>query len=237
MREPLARINIIEDVYSHDAIFYSYIHLLSKGRSIIAERRVDKELLSIFSPVIQDRLTYNKSQGLMYRKGKSVIHITQASALAGEVSGIFLPVIAIPPSSFIIIEEPESQLHYSAHVLMGLTLVALASKYNNKIMLSTHSDLMVLILAYIKKYKPTKSQIIKLIKDMLNIQKISIKKKIISDLAEAVSQSKNLNINFYYYEFDKYTRIHKQNVDDIIKNISSLTDVIDSFASWALKLK
>lgn len=241
-KEPFLRTkDFMQSFYGSDILLYSYISWLSKGRAKIAER-IDndelKELINLFTSVLQGRLAYDKTQGLVYsRFGHSGVPIKWASALAGEVTGIFLPMLTAPPKSCIIIEEPESQLHYSAHILMALTLAGLSSKYNYRLIFSTHSDLLALTLAYIKDRKPNKEEIIKLAREMLKMQKIQIRKNLLEPLAEYASKANNLNIKFYYYGPTRDgVKVSEKKADEVIRSIPSLTDVIDNFASWALSL-
>jgi len=166
------------------------------------------------------------------------VPIKWASALAGEVTGLFLPILTTPPRSCIIIEEPESQLHYSAQVLMALALAGLSSKYGHKLIFSTHSDLFALTLAYLKEYKPSKEKIEELIETILKMQKIKVEKTSLRLLADAASKARNLNIKFYYYEPTSRNKIKvsEKSASEIIRSVPSLTDVYHKFASWALSL-
>ncbi len=237
-KEPFQRTRkFMQTLYGSDTLLYSYISWLSRGRAKIAEREYDEEVISLFGPVLQGKLVYDKTQGLLYKRLKSV-PIKWASALAGEVTGILLPILTAPSMSGIIVEEPESQLHYSAQVLMALALAGLSSEFNHKLVLSTHSDLFALVLAYIKKFKPSEEKIMMLAKEMLKIRELSIRSSPLKSLAKFASEAKKLNIKFYYYEPTKEgVKVFEKSASEMIKKVSSLTEVIEKFASWTLNLK
>jgi len=237
-KEPFLRTkDFMQSFYGSDILLYSYISWLSRGRAKLAEKEYDEKVIKLFKPVLQGELTYDKIIGLIYKGYRYSIPIRWASALAGEVTGILLPILATPSKSMIIIEEPESQLHYSAQILMALTLASLSSEYNHKLVFSTHSDLFALVLAYIKKYKPSEEEIKELIRKILKMQKIRVTKTLLEPLAKATLKAKDLEINFYYYEPTKEgVKVSKKDASEIIKRVPSLTDVIDEFASWALSL-
>ena len=238
-KEPFLRTkDFMQTFYGSDILLYSYISWLSKGRAKVAEKMYDKGLISLFTPVLQGKLTYDKMQGLVYRRLRSDVPIKWASALAGEVTGILLPILTAPLNSGIIIEEPESQLHYSAQVLMTFALAGLSNEYDHKLIFSTHSDLFALILAYIKESKPNKEEIKKLAREILKMQKIRVEKSLLEPLAESASKAKDLNIKFYYYEPTREgVKVLEKSANEIIRSVPSLTDVIDKFASWALSLR
>ncbi len=224
-------------LYESDVVLHSYISWLSLGRSKIADGSYDKEAIELFLPVLQGRLTYERAKGLFYSTGACAVPMNSASALAGEVAGILLPVLSTRPRSRIIIEEPEAQLHYAAQLLMGLTLAALASKYEHQVVFSTHSDLIVLILAYIKIHRPSSEKIRELIERLLEMQRVPVEGGPLELLSEYAARAGDLDIRFYYYKPEKEgVEVSEVPADELTKHIPSLTDVIDILLEWALGL-
>jgi len=246
-REPFFRTEILEDYYMFDILLYSYMSKLSSGRAKLSEGKYDKNIVQLFEPVIQGNLMFDKRSGeLKYKHwgfkeigdGDSVVvPIKWASALAGEVTGILLPILAVPDKSYIIIEEPESQLHYSAQVLMALALIGLSKRFNHRIAFSTHSDIFALTLAYVQEFKPSKDKVLELIKKLLEMQNICVDDSNLEPLAKAVSENTDIDIRFYYYEpTPSGVRVSERNSLDILKDVPGITDVVNILVTWAMSL-
>ena len=243
-REPIERAEkfkeFVDSFCSSDVLLYSYITWLSRGRlNLIEKINLKSKILNLFRPILQGDLVYEDSFGIAYKSKKCRynVPVKWASALASEVAGILLPLLTVPPKSMLIIEEPESQLHYSAQVLMALTLLGLSAEFNHKLVFSTHSDVIVLVLAYFAKYKPNKKEIENLVRSMFKIQKIKATKDLLNPVVEAAVKAKNLKVNFYYYELvGRRVVVSKKEASEIIRRIPTFTDVVDEFANWALSL-
>ena len=165
------------------------------------------------------------------------VSIRFASASAGEIAGILLPILAIPDKSCIIIEEPESQLHYSAQVLMALAMIGLSNHFNHRIAFSTHSDIFALTLAYVQEFKPSKDKVLELIKKLLEMQNICVDDSNLEPLAKAVSENTDIDIRFYYYEpTPKEVKVSERKSFEILKDVPGITDVVNILATWAMSL-
>ncbi len=237
--EPYLWDKLIE-IYRNNLPFYSYIYHLSKGRALLLSNNINKELVKIFHPVLQGELIFDRTtKRLRYKKWNTVdVPINYASALAGEVSGIMLPFLSIPTNSCLIIEEPEAQLHYSAQILMALVLYGLSKKFNHKIIFSTHSDVFAITLAYLKELDYNENTICKLIQKLLEVQGIKVEVEKIMPLVKAVSQVKDFDIKFYYYEPkpDGTVEVLEKPAKEILKEVPGITVITDILASWALNL-
>jgi|GEM_PF-2856452 hypothetical protein len=246
-REPFLRREIIEEYYGFDIPLYPYMSKLSSGKAKLSEGKYDKNMVQLFEPVIQGNLIFDKRSGeLKYKRwsfkeiddrNPVVVPIKWASALAGEVTGVLLPILSTPYSSYLIIEEPESQLHYSAQVLMALTLIGLSSVFGHKIAFSTHSDVLTLTLAYIQEFKPNENKVLELIKKLLEMQNIYVDESNLKPLAKAVSEAKNVDVRFYYYgPTPSGVRVFEKKSLEIMKDVPGITDVVNILASWAMRL-
>lgn len=237
--EPYLWHELIE-IYKNNLPFYSYIYHLSKGRGQLLSDKANKGLVNIFNPVLQGELMFDRTtKRLRYKKWNTVdVPINYASALAGEVSGIMLPILSIPSNSYLIIEEPEAQLHYSAQILMGLVLAGLSRGFNHKIIFSTHSDVFAITLAHLKELDYDENAIGKLIRELLEVQGIEVDDEKVMLLAKAVSQAKDLDIRFYYYEPkpDGTVEVSEISAKDILREVPGITIITDILASWALSL-
>lgn len=246
-REPFLRTEIIEDYYGFDTPLYPYMSKLSSGRAKLSEGKYDKNMVQLFEPVIQGNLMFDKRSGeLKYKRWSFkeiddrdpvVVPIKWASALAGEVTGVLLPILSVPYNSYLIIEEPESQLHYSAQVLMALTLIGLSNVFGHKIAFSTHSDVLTLTLAYIQEFKPNENKVLELIKKLLEMQNICVDEINLKPLAKAVSEAKNVDVRFYYYEpTPSGVRVFEKRSSEIMKDVPGITDVVNILTSWVMSL-
>lgn len=224
-------------IYEDNLLFYSYIRHLSVGRKRLL-RNTYGRVIKLFAPVLQGELFFDEiTKKLRYHKwGIPDVEISKASALAGEVTGILLPILSIPSNSYVIIEEPEAQLHYSAQILMGLVLMGLAKEFNHKIIFSTHSDILALTIAYLKEHEYDESAIMHLIGELLKVQEITVENDNIRHLATAVSRIKDINLQFYYYKPrpDGTTTVIKEDPKNILKEVPGITIITDILASWAL---
>ena len=244
LREPFLRRDIFEDYYEFDMPLYSYMSKLSSGRAKLSEGNYEKEIVQLFNPILQGNLEFDKRLGeLRYKRwgceesGEVDVSIRFASASAGEIAGILLPILAIPDKSCIIIEEPESQLHYSAQVLMALAMIGLSNHFNHRIAFSTHSDIFALTLAYVQEFKPSKDKVLELIKKLLEMQNICVDDTNLEPLAKAVSENTDIDIRFYYYEpTPKEVKVSERKSFEILKDVPGITDVVNILATWAMSL-
>jgi len=236
------------EYYKSNIILYSYLSRLERGRKAFSEGKYDDMIIKVFRPILQGDLWFDaQTRELRYRrwgfeelyKVRKQIDVSMkwASALSSEVAGIFLPILDAPINSCILIEEPESQLHPSAQILMALGFVALSKLYRNKIVVSTHSDIFAYTLACAKVLKLDKEKVLELIGRILEMQGIRAKDEDIEALAEAASRDIDINVVFYYYEpTAKGVNVVKKTAQDIMSGVSGITEIIDILASWAMKI-
>lgn len=247
VEDPVRKHKIFQDLYEDDFHFYSYMARLSLGRGAFIKRNLSNDqadLLKLFSLVLQGDLSYNSMEGLLYRKkgSKTWVRIRLASALASEVTGLILPLLTLPPKSFVIIEEPEAQLHYAAQILTALCLVGLANRFNQKILISTHSDLMVLVLACYSLFKIEIGKVTSFVKELLKLQGFKRISKswyevLLSFLPHDNQSTKNFQVNFYYYEPQKdQTIVKRLSPEEILKKVPSITESTDALARWIFSL-
>ena len=227
--------------YENLPIFNSYIQKINKGIETIAENKTDKEKnLNLFAALMQGSLEYDSVyKKLRYKRwgcpAKSDVPIKFSSALASEMVGILLPIINSPERSLIIIEEPESQLHISAQILLGMVFVALINEFKHKIIIGSHSDILVLTLAYLKELEYDEKIIFNLIKKLFKQQNISIKKEQVDQLVKSVIKSKDFDLKFFYYNNTKCkVDAIPKSPQEITSNVTGITEIVELLADWAL---
>jgi len=232
-----------------NAILYSYTSKLERGRNRFSKGKYDDTIIKIFRPILQGDLRFDEeTRELKYRRwgfeefykihGQVYIPMKWVSALSSEVSGILLPILDIPSNSCILIEEPESQLHPSAQVLMALGLVALSKLYGHKIIVSTHSDIFAYTLACVNVLKPDKEHVLELIRRILEMQGIKARDEDIEPLAETVSRDIDNKVLFYYYQpTARGVNVIKKTAQDIMyRSVPGITDTLNILVSWAMNL-
>jgi len=238
----------LESYRESDAILYSYISHLYRGRNQFSSSERNDTLIELFKPVLQGELRFDQGTRLVrYERwgferlsgiyGPVQVPLRFSSALASEVAGILLPILALPKGSLILIEEPESQLHVSAQVLMALSLMGLAKLYGHRIVFSTHSDILAYVLAALSVLKPRKDDLVKVVRKMLEMQGIQPSDEDLEPLAEAASKSVDVRVAFYYYRpTEEGVRVVAKSPEDIMASVEGITDTIDVLTSWAVNL-
>ena len=214
--------------------------IIPKGASSerIADLLVAQGLISVFEPVLQGSIYFDSvTRRVRYSRWSGAdVPIEFASALAGEVTGIVIPLLTAPHHSMVIIEEPETQLHYSSQILMAFALAALAKMLGHRIALSTHSDVLAVSLAYLSTLKIDKESLTRLVEDILKLQGIEGAGEKTKKLVEAVASEERLDIRFYYFEPkpDGSTNVVEKKPIEILREVPGATQAIDKLAEWAL---
>ncbi len=211
----------------------SALNALARGRSkVLRGELLEKEklLLRASVPLLQGKLVGSR-ETLYYSDWRNVsVRLTDSSALAGEISSLLLELLSAMPSSVLaLIEEPESQLHPSAQVLMSLLLVALRS-LSIKSVVTTHSDLIALTLAELYVHRPNEEELQELIHKMSLVSEGS---KELSKLVSKALRSFKLKI----YSFNAEGKVEEVGPESILdKEIPSITKVLDELTEWVAGL-
>ncbi|WP_290705048.1 AAA family ATPase, partial [Ferroplasma sp. Type II] len=141
---------ILEDLsVLKSAPFSSYFKWLDAGRERLNNNQ--NELINLFNFIINGEIkSDSNTNALKYFFGDNKsVDIVLSSAMVEEITGLMLPIISSNDKDLIIIEEPEAQLHISTQIIMGILLVALVKKKDIKIIFSTHSDTLVIVMNYL----------------------------------------------------------------------------------------
>ncbi|MGC9124029.1 MAG: hypothetical protein ACP5IB_08205 [Thermoplasmata archaeon] len=214
--------------------FWSYFKLMDREIMHLEDEKND--VRDLFIPVLGGHVKLDKANQYIkyeYATGKYV-SIGLSSAMVGEISGIMLPLLSMGENEVILIEEPEAQLHYSSQVLIGLILIAISKIKNSKIIITTHSDILPLIINQVLSENPSKEQIFKLIKKIIKTNKKTIN-KYIDNLADKVAINKeDFKINYYYFKPNE--DVIKINNKDLEKCIPGLTEVYEELLNWSYEV-
>ncbi|EQB73148.1 MAG: hypothetical protein AMDU4_FER2C00094G0004 [Ferroplasma sp. Type II] len=210
------------------APFSSYFKWLDAGKEKLNSDQ--NELISLFNFIINGEIkSDSNTNALKYFFGDNKsVDINLSSAMVEEITGLMLPIISSNDKDLIIIEEPEAQLHISTQIIMGILLVALAKKKDIKIIFSTHSDTLVIVMNYLLTQHIEKNDVQNLVKAIYNNQ---FSQDNLNDLINVFDDKKKIDIKFYSNKDDKFMLIDNK---DILKEIPGITDFIDRLFNWSI---
>ena len=183
------------------SVFQSWVSLA--GRSLIKFLPQESMKLDPFLP-LQGSISFDEgTRSMLYKDFKNkTVSMNYASAMTTEVSGLFLSYLSMDSRGLLVIEEPEAQLHPLAQITMALTLFALSS-LGFRLIFSTHSDLFGQIFFHLVKFKPSKKEIVNLIKIALPRQIVESQTDKINQFAQYISDGINkVIINAYFVDYD-----------------------------------
>lgn len=220
---------ILEDLsVLKSAPFSSYFKWLDAGREKLNNNQ--NELINLFNFIINGEIkSDSNTNALKYFFGDNKsVDIVLSSAMVEEITGLMLPIISSNDKDLIIIEEPEAQLHISTQIIMGILLVALVKKKDIKIIFSTHSDTLVIVMNYLLTQHVEKNDVQNLVKAIYNNQ---FSQDNLNDLINVFDDKKKIDIKFYSNKDDKFMLIDNK---DILKEIPGITDFIDRLFNWSI---
>lgn len=209
----------------------NYFEWVLESRKLI--NSAPSEFTELFELIIAGKLSYIEDTGALvynYTKDK-MIKLGLSSAMVEELSGLLLPLLSSSESELILIEEPEAQLHVSTQILMGLLLIAIAVQKKLKIVISTHSDLLALVVHYVLDLRPDEESLSSLIKEIIPYGKTEDSQ--ISWLAKTVSKmDKSTGSVSCFIESNGKSRILES--EELDTSIPSISSTVDSFYKWTI---
>lgn len=228
---------IPERDFSENQLYNNYEKWVQEGsRSLAKVSRTNSFKLLKFL-AIQGSLAYDaKGKKLRYKdfRGKEV-DINYASAMANELAGIMLVDLSFDANGLIIIEEPESQLHPLAQIMMAFTLIAMAID-GDRIIFSTHSDIIGQILYQVFDLHPKKDDIVSLFSKVLPKTIFNRYSEQFHSFAEKIHTGiENLKTDTYFIDYNG--DITPFSFSDLGSNIPGITDqVYSNLANWVFNL-
>ena len=129
--------------------FLSLYESIARGyKGLLRGERVAVEMLEIFKPLLMGKLRVEPGE-LVYEFNGDGVPLKFASALAAEASAFMLAAAGLALDNaeerWLLIEEPESQLHPSMQAVAAAVVLHLAST-GTRIVATTHSDLFAVTL-------------------------------------------------------------------------------------------
>lgn len=209
----------------------NYLEWAIEGKKLI--NNAPEEFIGLFEPILGGKISYLEESGALvynYSKGEGV-NLGLSSAMVEELAGILLPLLSASESELILIEEPEAQLHVSTQILMGLLLIAIAAQKNLKIVISTHSDLLALVIHYVLELRPEEESLISLIKSLLpDANKGSHQMRWLASAITNMNRRTD-SISCFIEQNGKSRIIGREELDKSVPGISS---TVDSFYKWTV---
>ncbi len=115
--------------------------------------------------------------------------------------------------------------------MVALFLASLPKLCKCKVVASTHSDLLAIMLSQLSVLKPNKKQIESLLKELLPYISEGVE-----DLAEVVAEASQ-SLDLRIYEFTREGLVSPVKPEDVLsKSVPGITEVIDKLADWAFKV-
>lgn len=208
--------------------YLSYFKWVDKGKVILADNSSDN--IKLFEFILEGKIIVNKiSNGLEYvNKDGASVNLNISSAMVEELTGLMLPILASNKDDLIIIEEPESQLHVRTQILMGILLTAIVKKTGMKIIFSTHSDTLALVMNYIAGENVKSSDISNLISMLYNNNSETPIEK---PLTKVFDSANKIKINYYSNKAKKFEQVKNF---EIRKDVPYISDATSMLFEWVL---
>jgi len=217
-------------------ILASYAYWVSRGRGILLSNKLTEEqrkLVRVATPLLEGTLAKDALERLTYKDWRgSTVDVRAASTLVQEVAGILLPLLTVGRSPLILIDEPESQIHPRAQVIMALFITALPRLCNCRVVASTNSDLFAITLAQLAVQKPSKKWVVSLVKELVPHVDEGV-----DELAEAVAEAVK-SIDVRVYEYTQEGKVNQVSLESMLsERIPGITEVLDKVIDWIHNLE
>lgn len=184
----------------------------------------DKYVTSIVRSLTELYVGLNEKE-VYFRLDGEVLNVAQVSAIVSEISSLLMPLQTLSKPALVLVEEPESQLHPAYQVALALVLLSLTDEY--KFVITTHSDIIPLIIGEVIRAKPSKEQI----EELLSSVGVSLPADVIEKVEEVI---KNAKVKVYYV---KDGSVNEADVNEMYRAIPGITEeVMNKILEWELKL-
>lgn len=226
-----------EGDHSENQLYNNYERWVQEGSKSLGKVTQTNQFKLLKFLTIQGSLAYDaKGKKLRYKdfRGKEV-DINFASAMANELAGIMLVDLSFDTNGLLIIEEPESQLHPLAQIMMAFTLIAMAID-GDRIIFSTHSDILGQILFQVFELRPKKDDIVNLFSKILPETIFNQYIDQFHSFAEKIHTGiENLKTDTYFIDYDGV--ITPFSFSDLGSNTPGITNqVYANLANWVFNL-
>lgn len=212
----------------------SLYHALAEGYKLMLKRHdLAEKLIKMFGPLLKGRVKLIPG-AIVYSSDDVEVPLHFASALAGEAVGLMLASAPIlhAGKGWLLVEEPEAQLHPMAQAIVPVILYGLACE-GVRLVVTTHSDIVAgvaAILASMAKKMPEKLyHAVKRLIDLFG----KVDEENTERLARAIAEKlPRLDIRFYHVGNGK---AKLKTVEEVVNGIPTLTETLWRLARWDLE--
>lgn len=211
----------------------SLYHALREGYRVLKESvELKKKLNTIFGPMLRGRVELSEAE-ILYSSDGVQVPLSLASALAGEAVALMLasaPILKVG-RGWLLVEEPEAQLHPAIQVLVPVVLYSLATA-GVRLVVTTHSPILAGVAATLSRLARGNPE--KLRNAIAGLLKRfgfagDAADELVANLAEALPK---LNVKFYYVGGGK---VQSRTPEEMESGIPTYTEVPLELAKWDLE--
>lgn len=221
---------LLKLLYSKDTMYAAiFMSRLSEGiKRFIENEDFNMPVLGHIAKVfVKGTLIRTDTNRLYYYDAEHGVAVPMhlSSALASETLALLLALNSIKVSNgatLLLLEEPETQLHPRLHLAMGIILAAIPSLLNARLVVTTHSDMLAFILAYINVYKPSPDLIAKILAEATALPRDN---ELIKIIAEHAAKFSSMIFRAYLLESGKARLIPAETVLEEMPSLSEASSI------------
>lgn len=224
---------IIREILGERSLpFLSLYEAVARGYAgLLRRERAAAEMLEAFKPLLMGRLRAEPGE-MIYEFDGDGVPLKFASALATEASALMLAAVGLASSEaeerWLLVEEPESQLHPAMQAVAAAIILRLASM-GIRVAATTHSDILAVALLEL-----TRAARAGRLQEALQ----SLSKRLRVDLP-ALDEEKlrKLDVRVLYTRSrkDGGYEVAELDVEEALARLPGLSDVVLEVARWSLE--
>lgn len=211
-----------------------YTALAEGYKLMLEEAELAKKLMKIFQPLLRGRLKLVPGT-IVYSSDGVEVPLHFASALAGETVGLMLASAPIlhAGKGWLLVEEPEAQLHPTAQAVVPVVLYGLACE-GVRLVVTTHSDIVAGVAAILASMaKKTPEKLYRAVKRLIDLFGKADEEDV-EWLAKTIAEKlPRLDIRFYHVGDGK---AKLKTIEEVVNEIPTLTETLWKLARWDLEI-
>lgn len=190
-----------------------------------------KKALEVFKPLLMGRVEAVPGD-LVYSWDGASISIKYASALAGEASALMLAVAGLLSQNsgerWLLIEEPEAQLHPALQAIAAAVLLKLAAEENIKVALTTHSDILATVMLDLAAAARERrlGKALRELRELLGIDVPTLDEERLRSIDVHVLYTEEAGAHAY--------RVRQLSIEEALAELPGLSDTLLNIARWGL---
>jgi len=244
---PLYRVEDLEDILNilSGPLHISFLRHATDGITVLekiskesSENKYVNDLLTILRSIIIGSVKVRQGK-IFYEDYRGVeVPISKASALVVDTLSLLLPLLPYVPdedrSTLAIIEEPESQVHPYGQVLLGIFL-ALLSAYGTRLIVTTHSGLLVYILYVLKSMNIDHLSLCDIVRRLYEVLKVPYTIEELSPIfSTLLNNIRDMKLKVYLFNYDGIPR--EVEIEKLGETIPTITDIPSLVMDWVIDI-